>query len=475
MQNRTTSPLPTEVHTETEISTHLRKPKIYIRLEQLFPPPTAVPRRRILRAVGGTAIACAVALLLWQGITKGGSGGMGGGLFHGILPPVPPFNSADTVTEDASAPHGTGMSSLPSEQTRPSEPPVTEESIGDDSTADTEEDSDRVSEAPTEEIGGTATAPSTEIGSGKPITPPDESAVPAESGESELPTEPDTEPHAEPDTVPDTESDTRPETETPPAASVPEDCFPITSLDMSDSARGAGYVINTAGALPPSLPAGSLWGGDTPTVLLVNTHPYEGYGDGTRWYDPAAGSLAVTETPYDPRGTVALGAALTRTLRGMGITVIHLRVAVSAGESSGEIYDRTESMIRYYCRLYPDIGLVLDLRRSAELTDDGGILRTAGQYGGASCAQLRISVSGGKNRTALGSDLATALALRRALWELEPTVSRPVWVKSGKGLIPELGDVRVLTLELGAAGNTYAEARQLLDPLGQAIAAILTE
>ena len=212
---------------------------------------------------------------------------------------------------------------------------------------------------------------------------------------------------------------------------------------------------------------------DNPAVLIVNTHPYEGYGGDDPWYDPATGGLALTDTPNDPYGVVALGAALAATLREQGVTVIHLRLPVSQGESTASIYARTEEAIRYYRRLYPDIGLVIDLCRSAELTAHGGILATRGSYQGEPCAQLRISVSGGREETASGLDLAVATALRRHLWDAEPTISRPVWVKSGEGLAGDLADLRILTLDMGSAGNTYGEARTLIDPLGVAICKIL--
>jgi hypothetical protein len=283
------------------------------------------------------------------------------------------------------------------------------------------------------------------------------------------------EPEVTAESEPQETAEREPGTQEPDAPTAPEGWIPILSRDMSETDRGAGYIVGTVEGLPSGLPGGGLWKDGTPAVLLVNTHPYEGFSDGSSLYDPESGALAVTETPYDPDGMVAFGSTLTRELRGMGITVIHLRVPVSAGGSAGVIYDRTESMIRYYCRLYPDIGLVIDLRRSAELTDTGEILRTAGCLNGADCGQIRISVNGGKMQAALGWDLKTALALRWALWEIEPTVSRPIRVKSGKGLIPDLTGVRVLTLEAGSAGNTYAEAERLISPLAAAIGRILEE
>ena len=246
---------------------------------------------------------------------------------------------------------------------------------------------------------------------------------------------------------------------------------------MSRTDCGAGYVICDEGTPPTVGPqTGPLWSTDgPPTVLIVNTHPYEGYGDGAAWYDPAKGGLAQTDTPNAAEGTVALGAALARSLRGMGVTVIHLRIAVSTEDAASDIYDRTESVVRSYCRLYPDIGLILDLRRSAELTADGGILRTAGSLNGESCAQLRVSVSGGREPSTAGEDLAVALTLRRGLWDIFPAVSRPVRVKTGAGLVGDLAGVRVLTLELGSAGNRYVEAERLIAPVAAVLSGMILD
>jgi stage II sporulation protein P len=243
---------------------------------------------------------------------------------------------------------------------------------------------------------------------------------------------------------------------------------------MSLTEHGAGYVQGAVEGLPPALPREELWTGEgMPTVLIIHTHPFEGYGDGKPWYDPAAGSLAVTDSPYDPEGVVALGAALSRSLREAGVTVIHLRVAVSESDSAADVYGRTEAAVRSYCSMYPDIGLVIDLRRSAEMTEAGGILRTAGELDGEACAQLRISVNGGRGEGAVERDLAAALALREALWQVSPTISRPVRVKSGSGIAGVAEGVCQLTLELGAAGNPYPEAQRLVAPLAAALGNVL--
>lgn len=386
-----------------------------------------------------------------------------------------------------------GGGSLPSEDLLGSEEQTTE-AMPDEELDSYEEETDPAEstappscdgEADTVQPDGT-TAPPTESES---ATYPDERET---GGASDEPAEPDfpndsettidsdtpcvTEPsESEPPREPPEESaEETTEEETAAEEPVPEGCIPIQLLDMSMKDRGSGYVIRESGGLPPSLPVGGLWATEgMPAVLVVNTHPYAGYHNGGSYYDPAEGGLAQAQSPMDPEGTVALGAALTSYLRGQGVTVIHLRISVSPGETSSVIRERTETMIRHYCRLYPDIGLVLDLGRSAEMTEEGGILQTQAQYRGEACAQLRMTVSGSRPSDATGRDLAAALALRQALWEEEPTLCRPVRVVEGGGLASELLDVRVLTLELGAAGNTYAEAKALLKPLGDALCRIL--
>lgn len=472
--------LPAEVHTQAGLSVRLTPPGRRSS-PSAEPGKTAPPARPPAVRAGRLLLRCFILLLALSAVlgpVLGAVSGMMGGrltgegllrgvgwsLLRGGLPPVKPEAGADgTGTHPPEPP-------VPEEPTDPPEA-VTGEPPSDTQPPDGSADPDaREETAPPEEAdSGDGSRPD----SRPSAEPPGSEAQPPEDTAPEPPAQsPDTAPAApnlpaEPATQPDTPPD-------PPAEPIPEGCFPVHSLDMSRTDRGAGYIIHEGGTLPQTLPSAPLWTGtETPAVLLVNTHPYEGYGDGSAYYDPASGGLAQTDSPNASDGTVALASALARYLRDTGVTVIHLRVAVSAGESSAAIYDRTEDMIRYYCRLYPDIGLVLDLRRSAELTSEQGILRTRGQYRGEPCAQLRITVSGGRAPEAVGCDLAAALALRRELWGAEPTLSRPVRVRSGGGPLSELSRVRVLTLELGSAGNTWSEAARLVAPLGSAVAGIL--
>ena len=430
---------PAEVHKEDELSARVRRVRPHIRLKPLSFPLQG--ERRYWAMAGGLLVGITVVCVGVGVVLPALSGG------SGTTPVIPTTTTGQIESDVATEPEVEDAV-----ETTFSSEPITIEETSFASPDATEEDVSSLQTEPPE------------------ISESTETTVPPASTDTEDSDLTSTSPSDEP-----AESEPEPETTLPDLPAVSEGWIPVLSQDVSEADRGAGYIVGMAGNLPAGLPTGGLWKNGTPVVLVVNTHPYEGFSDGASLYDPATGGLAVTETIYDSDGVVAFASALTRSLRGKGITVIHLRVSVSEGVSAGEIYDRTESMIRYYCRLYPDIGLVLDLRRSAELTEGGEILRTAGCYGGEDCAQLRISVNGGKETSSLAWDLKTALALREALWNDDLSISRPVRVKSGQGLIADLSDVRVLTLEAGSAGNTYDEAERLIAPLSAAIAKILDE
>ncbi len=257
----------------------------------------------------------------------------------------------------------------------------------------------------------------------------------------------------------------------PPAP--PSGAYLITPDDMSEIARGPAALTGQSAALPPTLPTVTF--AADPVVLVVHSAPTQGYSDGTPWYDPATGPLGVV-APDAPDGITALGAALTEELEFLGIRAIHLTVPAADGGTEGA-YTAVDTLVREYCRLYPRIALVLDLRRTAEMTAAGDVLRTEGQYEGDMTAQLRISVSRDRASAALSRDLTLALTLRQTLWQMEPTLSRPVHLRSGAGLggsDPAMDTVPVLTLDLGSAGNTVDEARRLLAPLSRALASLLS-
>lgn len=302
---------------------------------------------------------------------------------------------------------------------------------------------------------GTAAATETESGAGETATEPSD-RLPQETP-SEAVSEPSSdlpsEPSAETD-PPAAESDTPPSTEALPG---------VICRDMSEHERGYAHLWNETDLVPTL--GSDTWTpiADPPTVLLVCSHPYETYAD-------------------DPQTTVSdIAATLAEELRARGVRVIFVGNVLSgltAGSSVRECYTRTQALVRYYCRLYGDISLVLDLRRSAETVEEAR-LAPIGDVDGARVAQVRVVVDGLRIGTdaSSSSDIAAAVALRKALFALSPTLSRPVYLRASQGLISAASDGYpspcLLTLELGGSGNRCGEATAAVPFVADALAAVL--
>ena len=265
------------------------------------------------------------------------------------------------------------------------------------------------------------------------------------------------------ETTPPVFSETEAETEM--TQETPLQSAPILTLDMSRREAGWDALVCDPGCSPAALSDAVKFSEDA-VVLILHSHPYEAYGDGgdTAWHN---GEGWAVKPPSD--GVVALGEQLTLLLRLRGVRVIHAVVPADATLSHMDTYDGTKELLGELLSAYPQIAWVIDLRRGAELTEDGGVLRSCGTYGGEATAQLRISVDGGNDASAQGKNLRVALDLRRCLFAAEPTLSRPVYLRRGDGLC-DGGSAVLLTLEFGTAGNTFAEAARLLVPVADAIA-----
>lgn len=238
--------------------------------------------------------------------------------------------------------------------------------------------------------------------------------------------------------------------------------------DMSEYRRGALYVWNESSqSLADVSDAWTPVGDAEPLVLLVCSHPYEAYAD------PADGVVA------------DLALSLAEALRARGVSVICIspeQLGLTSDSSVRECYTRTEAAVRYYCRLYGRVSLVLDIRRSAE-TVDGAPLAAVGWVEDASVAQMRFIVDRLREVAPIGahSDLSLALTLRQWLFAHSPVLSRPVYVRATQGLVSEAPGVPLadgtlvptfLTVELGSSGNTFAEASRAVGFLGEALGAV---
>lgn len=400
---------------------------------------TAHRRQVLICAAAALCLLALCAFLMVRGLS--GRAGRGGG---GRLP------GAVDLTDTAGTADAPDMTKEPERSTEPSA--STEPRTG----GETDAVSEPVTRADASEAADTQTQAGTR-------------ETEAESGATETAAADVTEPVSDASTESGAEPGTEPETQPP----VPVAGEGAVLRDMSESERGADYLLNDTDRDPAAVPAWVPDGTKKPVVLLVCSRPYDGYADG------------------DAGGVVSdLADALAAALRSRGVTVICVNRALTGltkDSSLSACREKTQSLIRYYCRLYGDITLVMDVRRGAELVE-GSLLATAGTADGQPSAQLRLIADGRRPGDEEGTasadlDLSLAAAIRRGVYEVSPTASRPVWWRDNAGLIPGglcEGAVgtggagpRLVTVELGSAGNTYSSAAALIPLLARSTAAAL--
>ena len=209
MQDNPITPVP--VHSShTSPSTHVRRPKLRLRLEDLFPPLSPPTRRRWLTVTAVILVGIGAAgLFLWL---RSANPPTGGGDQPTGIPAQTTENESRTDGEDTTL-------------------PLTDESERE--VTDTTEPEDETSEDTTAEH---TDVPDETVGD-----PPADTSSPTDSSPAEDTSSP---------------TDTTPEDTVP---TVPEGCLGYASLDMSESALGMGYIQNGGISLPSSLPVSSPW------------------------------------------------------------------------------------------------------------------------------------------------------------------------------------------------------------------------
>lgn len=205
-----------------------------------------------------------------------------------------------------------------------------------------------------------------------------------------------------------------------------------------------------------------------PTVLILHSHA-------TECYTPAAGEEIVFSGDYrtqDPgQNMIFIGQQVADILRAGGIGVIH-DTALHDSPSYEAAYSSARVAIQEYLNRYPSIQLVLDLHRDASGSGGTQMVTTA-TVGGQKSAQLMLVVgtdAGGSRHDNWQENLALALKLQAVLeWE-NPGLCRDLNFRSqrfNQDLTPGS-----LIVEVGAAGNTRAEAALAAQALAQGILAL---
>lgn len=218
--------------------------------------------------------------------------------------------------------------------------------------------------------------------------------------------------------------------------------------------------LNTAELLAKDLTINTDAGG--PVILIYHTHSQEGYAD-------SDGTEAMT--------VVGLGDYLATLLQEIyGIPVLHDRGQYDL-PSRDSAYSKAEPAITQILKDNPSIQVVIDLHRDgvAEGT------RLVSQVNGKDTA--KIMFFNGLSRTTANGDisylpnpyiqdnLAFSLQMQLAAAELYPDFTRPIYLKGYRynmHLCP-----KSLLVEVGAQTNTFAEAKNAMEPLAHLLAQVL--
>lgn len=204
-------------------------------------------------------------------------------------------------------------------------------------------------------------------------------------------------------------------------------------------------------------------------VLIVHTHTSEAYTPEPGWEYEQSGQFR-TQDPA--RSVVRVGEELAMELRRQGIGVIH-DATVCDGTDFPHAYERSFDVIEAQLAAHPSIQIVLDIHRDAMIDSEGNALAvTCGPDG--DCARLMLVVGtdeGGLYHPNWQENLSFALKLQTLLDRQAPGLCRDL------SLCPERFNQHFtpcsVLVEVGAAGNTLAQALPAARYLARALAELI--
>jgi len=204
-----------------------------------------------------------------------------------------------------------------------------------------------------------------------------------------------------------------------------------------------------------------------PSVLILHTHATESYTRQGEDYEESAAFRTLDEG-YN---MISVGARVAELLQEAGIGVIHDRQLHDYPSYNGS-YNHARKTIQSILEENPTICLVLDLHRDAS-GDLKNQFRPVAQVEGEDAA--RIMVVMGTNAAGLThpdwqENMSLGLKLQAQLERQAPGITRPMSLRSQR-FNQDLTKGSLL-IEMGAAGNTHAEALRAAEELAKAIIAL---
>ena len=192
-----------------------------------------------------------------------------------------------------------------------------------------------------------------------------------------------------------------------------------------------------------------------PQILIMHTHGTEAYTmDGTDIYQ----SSDTSRTTDERYNMLRVGEEMARVFTDMGFSVLHDTTLYDYPAYNGA-YDRSKAGVEAYLAKYPSIRVVLDVHRDALFGPDGAIFKTSATGGEEASAQVMLVV--GSNDSGLyhpdwRKNLSLALDLQARLVEKDPTLARPITIRTGR--FNQHLTTGSLLVEVGSHGNTLQEA-----------------
>ena len=206
--------------------------------------------------------------------------------------------------------------------------------------------------------------------------------------------------------------------------------------------------------------------GDGPTVLILHSHATESYTQSKGENYKESSDYRTLDENYN---MISIGEHLAEKLKEGGLGVIHAK-DLHDYPSYSSSYVNSRKTVKAYLEKYPTIQLVLDLHRDAADDGFGGQMDTSATVDGKESARLMMVVgtnAGGMNHPNWEENLALALKLHVVLEKRYPGLCRTISFRKQR-FNQDLSPGAML-IEVGAAGNTHAEALIAADALAQGI------
>ena len=222
-------------------------------------------------------------------------------------------------------------------------------------------------------------------------------------------------------------------------------------------------------ALKERVPALNL-SGEGPQILIVHTHTSESYNEtGQDWY-----SDQDTRTTDPTRNMVRMGELLHQTLTERGYEVIHCQKRHDGDFNAS--YSQSERSVKEYLEKYPSIGVVIDLHRDSLIDSGGTKYRPVTEIDGVKTAQVMLLMGVGNEKYPhphWEENLSFAARLQAKGEEEYPGFLRPMLVRPM--LYNQYLSKGAILVELGACGNSPAEAEAAAKLFGALCASVLDE